>query len=196
MPEAEGTKMNKLIVLSQSVQENRLVNRDIIAQRVRAIKERGRGWGSREEKVPVCLRESGRMAPPSLTVPLPCSVMGVRTQGTLAGSVSADSPWFCQREAKVTNWRKGNRKKSGYLFHFFSVLSCIFKIFINTHHDSISDLAGPRGPALAGWSQPWGSGNLFRLPLPPRSVSSCLLAMISGLPHCALVGGSVFPPPV
>lgn len=35
--------MNKLIVLAQSVKEDRLVNRDIIAQRVRAIKEIGRG---------------------------------------------------------------------------------------------------------------------------------------------------------
>lgn len=136
------------------------------------------------------------MAPPSLTVPLPCSVMGVRTQGTLAGSMSADCCWFCQEEAKVANWRKGKRKKSGYLFHFFSVLSCIFKIFISIHHDSISDVAGPQGPASAGWSQPRGSGNLLQLPLLPRSGSSCLLVMISGLPHCALVGGSVFPSPV
>lgn len=127
MPKAGATEMNKLIVLAQSVKENRLVNRDIIAQRVRAVKEIGRGWGSREEKVPACLREAGRMAPPSLTVPLPCSAVGVRTQGTLVGSMSAGCCWFCQEKAKVTHWRKGKREKSGYLFPFFSVLGCIFK---------------------------------------------------------------------
>lgn len=41
MPGAEDTEMNKAIVLPQSVKENRLVNRRIIAQRIRAIKKIG-----------------------------------------------------------------------------------------------------------------------------------------------------------
>ena len=38
MPGAEDTKMNELMVLPQSVKENRLVNIGIIAQRIKAIK--------------------------------------------------------------------------------------------------------------------------------------------------------------
>lgn len=66
MPGAESTRMNKLIVFSQSVQENRLVNRDTIAQRVRAMKEIGTGLREQRREsasLPQGVRKDGTSIP-------------------------------------------------------------------------------------------------------------------------------------
>lgn len=66
----------------QSVKENR----GIVAQRIRAIKKTGSEL-QEQSRESDGLPESGRRAAPSLTVPLPSSIMGVGVQGTPAGSV-------------------------------------------------------------------------------------------------------------
>nr|KAF6489912.1 hypothetical protein HJG59_010307 [Molossus molossus] len=179
MPGAEDTKMNKLIVLPQSVKENRFVNRGIIDQRIRVIKKIGSE-----------LREQRSMAAPFFTVTLPCCRMGVGAQGTPAG-------WLLLVLPKRGRGDRLEEREEGKVRVSLSFLLCLESsksqcIWVSTMTPS-STWHAQRGPASAGWSFPLGSGNLFPLSLQPRSGSSCLPVMISGLPHCVLVGGLVFP---
>lgn len=143
----------------------------------------------------MCLRESGRGAAPSLTLPWLCSVLRLGV-GNSCRPVSAGF-WLVQpmrgNGDRLEDRREG---KSDYL-SFLLCLECCLQNLQSLWVSAITPSPTGQahwGPASAGWSQALGSGNLC-LYLQPGSGSRFLLVLTSALPHCPPVGGSVFPSP-
>lgn len=163
MPGAEDTKMNKAIVLPQSVKENRLVNRRIIAQRIRAIKKIGsEGAEQRQWRSASGNQEGGQPRNSHSHSALLC---WASAGGEPLQTVSVGFCGFCPWEAMVSDWRK-DREKSAYLSCFFSALNCYLQNLQSSWVSTMtSSLAGQApGCGFSGQLWPLGSGNLLHLP--------------------------------
>lgn len=179
MPGAEDTKMNKTIVLPQPVKENRLIKK--VGSELR---EQRRDSGNLSKGV----RKEGS---PSIILSLPCCVLqvGAGYPCRLAGCANARQRWLTG--GKERGKSQGISPVSS-LPWFVSTKS---SKHLGLHHDSISYQTGLVGPSFS-WTVTTLEPRDPPVASQPGSGSSYLLVLISGLPHCALVGGSVLPSPV